>query len=179
MTASVMRGPNCRGGTIVAAAGSACTVEFPPQRCDGCTGHCAMRVFGPGAIRLTMHVHDGNPVPGTGARVWVAVAERAILRGAIGVFGMPLVGMVAASAAGSALGITESAAGWIAGAGLLAGAAAGTIAARRGPPTHATLHDGYAERAVTLLATALLNQAAPVRSEARSDLFNTGKSRIT
>ena len=143
-----------------------------------------MSLFGSGAMRLTMLVHDGKPAPGTGTRVWVAVAERAILRAAIGVFGMPLLGVVAASAAGAALGITEGAAGWIAGCGLLAGFATGAIAVRRGAPTRARLHDGYAERAVTLFAETLfrgtpLNQAVSVRSEARSALFNTGKSRIT
>ena len=143
-----------------------------------------MSVFRGGAMRLTMRARDGNPAPRTGTRVWVAVDERAILRAAIGVFGMPLLGMVAASAAGWALGIGESAAGWVAGSGLLAGLAAGAIALRRGPPTRARLHDGYAERAVTLFAETPfsgtpLNQAVSVRSEARSDLFNTGKSRIT
>jgi positive regulator of sigma E activity len=184
MIEAAVRGPNCRGGTIVSSLGNACTVEFPRQRCDGCSGHCAMSVFGTVPMRLTMRALDGNPVPKTGARVWVAVAERAILRAAIGVFGMPLLGMVAASAVASALGISESAAGWIAVSGLLAGFAAGAIALRRGAPTRARLHDGYAERAVTLFAESLfagtpLNQAASVRSEARSDLFNMGKSRIT
>ncbi len=138
-----------------------------------------MSVFGPVAMRLTMRALDGNPAPGTGTRVWVAVAERAILRAAIGVFGMPLLGMMAASAAAWALGMSESAAGWMAVSGLLAGFAAGATALRSGAPTRARLHDGYAERAVTLFAGRPLNQAALVRSEARSDLFNTGKSRIT
>ena len=62
----------------------------------------------------------------------------------------------------------------MAAAGLAAGLIAGAFAIRRAAPPGATLHDGYAERGVTLL-----NQAESVRSEARTDFFNMGKTRIT
>ncbi len=133
-----------------------------------------MSVFGGDAHRLTMRSRDGSAMPDAGSQVWVAVAERAILRAAVAVFGFPLVGMVAGSAVGSTLGVTESAVAGLAGLGLAAGFMAGAFVIRRGVPTGAMLHDGYAERGVTLL-----NQAARVRSDARSDVFNIGKSRIT
>jgi len=132
-----------------------------------------MNVFGADTRRLTMRTRDGSAVPGVGTRVWVAVGERAILRAAMGLFGLPLVGMVAGSAAASALGITEPAVAGMAGVGLVAGWVAGAFAIRRGALPGATLRDSYAERGVTLL-----NQAASLRSEARSGFFNMGKSRI-
>jgi positive regulator of sigma E activity len=133
-----------------------------------------MNALGVDSGRLTMRTRDGSPVPDVGTRVWVAVAERAILRAAMGLFGLPLVGMVAGSATASALAMTEPAVAGMAGAGLAAGWVVGAFALRRGDSTGAMLHDGYAERGVTLL-----NQAASLRSEARAGSFNMGKSRIT
>ena len=174
MTQFAVRGPNRRSGTVVLTSGGTCTVEFHAQHCNGCPGHCAMRLFGADTRRLVMQMHDGSAPPDAGSRVWVAVAERAILRAAMGLFGLPLVGMVAGSGVASALGMTEPAAAGMAAAGLAAGLIAGALAIRRAAPPGATLHDGYAERGVTLL-----NEAASMRSEARTDFFNMGKTRIT
>ncbi len=174
MTDAAAFGSSCRRGTVVLASGERCTVEFPAQRCSDCSGLCALSVFGPGAMRLTMHMRDLRPTPALGAEVWVAVPERAILRGAVGTFGLPLFGLVIGSGVADALGMAESSGAWLAAVGLVAGVLAGVLALRRSASTGAVLDDGYAERGVTLL-----NQAASMRSDARSILFNTGKSRIT
>ncbi len=174
MTDGSVFGSSCRRGTVVFAKGARCTVEFPAQRCSDCSGHCALSVFGPDAVRLTMRMRDLHPMPALGAEVWVAVPERAILRGALGVFGLPLLGLVVGSGVADVLGMAAAPSAWSAAVSLMAGILAGALAVRRGAATEALLHDGYAERAVTLL-----NQAASMRSDARSVLFNTGKSRIT
>lgn len=174
MTDASAFGSSCRRGTVVAASRGRCTVEFSARRCAECSGLCALSVFGPGTMRLTMRMQDRTPTPAPGAEVWVTVPERAILRAAIRVFGLPLLGLVVASGIADAAGMGESSGAWLAAAGVVAGALAGTFAVRPNASAEALLHDGQVERGVTLL-----NQAAPTRSDARSDLFNTGKSRIT
>jgi positive regulator of sigma E activity len=164
---------NCRRGTVVSTSGTGCTVEFLPQRCSDCSGHCALSVFGPAALRLTMQSRDRRPTPPVGSEVWVTVPERAILRAAFGVFGLPLFGLIGGAAGAAALGLADAFAAGAAGSGLAAGFLAGAFAVRRGPVAAATLYDGRVERPVTL------NQAASMRSDARSALFNTGISRIT
>jgi hypothetical protein len=67
-----------------------------------------MSVFDPGALRLTMRPSDRGPTPDEGSEVWVAVPERAILRAAIGVFGLPLLGLIVGTAAAAALGVTDA-----------------------------------------------------------------------
>ena len=174
MTQAAVHGPNCRGGTVVAVRGSACTVQFSEQRCEACDGHCAMNVFGADTRRLTMRTRDGSAVPDIGAGVWVAVAERAILRAAIGLFALPLVGMVVGAWIASVFGVGEAAAAGLAGSGLAVGCATAAFAIRRWAPTDAMLYDGHVGRGVTLL-----NHAVSSRSDARFDVFKTGKSRIT
>jgi Positive regulator of sigma(E), RseC/MucC len=133
-----------------------------------------MRALGPAASRLSMQSCDRRPIPAEGSEVWVAVPERAILRAAGSVFGLPLVGLIAGAGIAAVLGMTEAFAAGLAGSGLVAGFLAGAFVVRCGPSTPATLGDGHAERSVTLV-----NQAVAVGSDARADLFNTGISRIT
>jgi len=172
-------GSNRRRGTVVSVSDARCAIEFRPQRCAGCSGHCATGVFGHSAAqRMWVELRDHRRIPAAGSLVWVEVPERAILRGAIAVFGLPLIAVAAAVTTGTVLRLGDAAVAILTATGLALGFLASAVWLRSyaRPVCDVWLDDGGGAPPHRV---GLLNQDVSARSDARSHHNETGRSRIT